>query len=526
MADNSPAPTIVQQVIRVVDNATAPLKSISRVVDTVGGRFNHLTETVGHLTGVGGLIAGAFSFHHILKDTKEYYETIERIALTTRQTTSATAELYEAMSDYGIAGMTAERIMLSLSRRANAMGGSSGYMSKHFKQMGIDLKKGPQEALLKMADLVEKGKLSPGKISNLLMLRGKQAGDLARFLEQGKGKIEEAMEESRLTGGNAGALDMSQFKTAQVMWQQIKSTQEALVRVVAKEAFPAVLELMTAIKEKMHGWIPIARSFGKFLANNLDDVIAKVGKLGKALFANLAFMKLTGHGIVSGGLAGTLKNVSIIFLAITAIQMFINNTMGFRDALETLWLSVKPIIDSILEMFGSMAQIQSPMELIQKAITAVVTGLSEAVIFFRALGTTLANTAENIGVFINNVLSKVPGSDRQPQAFKEDNLAFVLRDIIEETQIAQRNARIVRETEEFVKDEKRRKAMAAADEEERKKLAKDKNNYDFRGSTFNIKQAFAEGFDPDRIALAFSSDLASLADRKLESGLSPIFGVR
>jgi len=48
---------------------------------------------------------------------------------------------------------------------------------------------------------------------------------------------------------------------------------------------------------------------------------------------------------------------------------------------------------------------------------------------------------------------------------------------------------------------------------------------DFRGSTFNIKQAFAEGFDPDRIAVAFTQDLVALGERKIMSGLSPILGM-
>ena len=51
-------------------------------------------------------------------------------------------------------------------------------------------------------------------------------------------------------------------------------------------------------------------------------------------------------------------------------------------------------------------------------------------------------------------------------------------------------------------------------------------NFDFRGSRFQITQAFAEGFDPDRIAVAFANDLATLGERKLQSGFSPMFAVR
>lgn len=49
----------------------------------------------------------------------------------------------------------------------------------------------------------------------------------------------------------------------------------------------------------------------------------------------------------------------------------------------------------------------------------------------------------------------------------------------------------------------------------------------FNNNKFDIKQAFAEGFDPDRIAVAFANDLATLGERRQQaaSGLVPL-GVR
>lgn len=49
---------------------------------------------------------------------------------------------------------------------------------------------------------------------------------------------------------------------------------------------------------------------------------------------------------------------------------------------------------------------------------------------------------------------------------------------------------------------------------------------DFRGSRFDITQKFAEGFDPDRIAVAFAQDVGNLGERRLQSGLAPAFTVR
>lgn len=46
--------------------------------------------------------------------------------------------------------------------------------------------------------------------------------------------------------------------------------------------------------------------------------------------------------------------------------------------------------------------------------------------------------------------------------------------------------------------------------------------YNFQNSKFVITQQFAEGFDPDRVAVAFADDLAALADRRLQSSFAPV----
>lgn len=49
---------------------------------------------------------------------------------------------------------------------------------------------------------------------------------------------------------------------------------------------------------------------------------------------------------------------------------------------------------------------------------------------------------------------------------------------------------------------------------------------DFRYSRFDIQQKFEEGFDPDRIAAAFASDIGRLGEQRLQSGFEPLFAVR
>ena len=52
-----------------------------------------------------------------------------------------------------------------------------------------------------------------------------------------------------------------------------------------------------------------------------------------------------------------------------------------------------------------------------------------------------------------------------------------------------------------------------------------KIHQDFRGSRFSIDQKFEEGFDPDRVAVAFANDLRKIGEYRAQSGLEPLFGL-
>lgn len=53
-----------------------------------------------------------------------------------------------------------------------------------------------------------------------------------------------------------------------------------------------------------------------------------------------------------------------------------------------------------------------------------------------------------------------------------------------------------------------------------------KVNQDFRYSRFTIAQKFEEGFDPDRVAIAFAADIRKLGEQRLQSGHEPAFLAR
>lgn len=56
------------------------------------------------------------------------------------------------------------------------------------------------------------------------------------------------------------------------------------------------------------------------------------------------------------------------------------------------------------------------------------------------------------------------------------------------------------------------------------KLEKANHNFDFRGSHFDIHQDYKD-IDPERIATAFTTDLAAVGERRVQSSFAPLFSI-
>ena len=54
---------------------------------------------------------------------------------------------------------------------------------------------------------------------------------------------------------------------------------------------------------------------------------------------------------------------------------------------------------------------------------------------------------------------------------------------------------------------------------------KAKPDINFNNNRFDITQKFAEGFDPDRIAVAFAQDLGRMGEMRVQSAMAPTAGL-
>jgi len=197
---------------------------------------------------------------------------------------------------------------------------------------------------------------------------------------------------------------------------------------------------------------------------------------------------------------------AIIFGAIEAFRGFRENIDGARDRILALWeriqIMVEPITDAVSSLFkwlsktfGGGGTVDDFFKTVFVTAFEFLVWAVERVLFY----------AKVIGGFLGAITADPVGAWRK-------GMGRVWSDVVQGTE-----ADIQRTRERHAQE---RKAQEIADKDKDRKEEKEKRHYDFRGSHFNITQKFAEGFDPDRIALAFASDLASMGDRKIASGFA------
>lgn len=241
---------------------------------------------------------------------------------------------------------------------------------------------------------------------------------------------------------------------------------------------------------------------------------------------------------------------AVISVIVAAIQRLMNNVGGIRDRLQELlgdiWSNVKRIGDQLGKIFGS----SSPFG---KLLSALGGGLLKVVEFLlQGVNELLKLTADFLYMVRNPLKSGLTLGGARQQRLGEENAGLAQKfnkanvGSMDLYRIQQETSRLAnfkgkigqQQRAEFAALRERQKAVEAltgssykgmdalaaryAPDQRQKQVV----HQDFRGSKFEITQAFSDGFDPDRIAVAFASDLASLGERKLQSGFAPIFAVR
>jgi hypothetical protein len=218
--------------------------------------------------------------------------------------------------------------------------------------------------------------------------------------------------------------------------------------------------------------------------------------VGKAAGSGIGMFETVGGPLVRilGTVVGRLGVLGIVVtLVITAFNMLRNNVWGFGDAFKK---SFGGIVGSLASSAGKLMSvlgklwdaIQPIMQLFGGALLLYMLWFMKGVELLARVISAVASALIAITNALIWLLNKIPGV----------NIGMVGAE----------------------------KAAKAAAENKAENRAGEGITQDFRGSKFEITNNFPQGIDGGRVAVAFGDDLAKLGERRLDSGLRPLYSIR
>ena len=286
------------------DETSSALERIARTAEKTDDKLNEVSSVISMIAGAGGSLVAALSLESATEATTEYLRSLQRVKTETNLTLQKAAGLKEALQvGGGLEGGEAERVLLSMSRKAQqfhrAMDAAVGPASHdQLAKLGVDLRKGPEESLLKMSELAKEGKINVGMLSRGLAVRSTASVSLMTMLKKGPETLKEMMEDAP----KISDATMTIFTHMQMMRREIKSSWEKIGIAIGVQIMPVAERLMQSVKDRMDGWVHTAEHFGKILGDHLEGALGTVTTIGKVLLANAALRRVTGSGLVGGGM--------------------------------------------------------------------------------------------------------------------------------------------------------------------------------------------------------------------------------
>lgn len=564
----------------IADFASRGITTIASAAGRANQSFNNLSRTAAGLTGAMGFAAGILSFQGLVATANEHIKAVRTISKVTGLAAERADALATNMALVGLNSEEATGILSSMSKAnervaltMDGLQGGSKRTTQIFQQMGVDISKGPEKAMLQLSAAAEKGKVSAVQLSRGLGINEGQAVDLMGYLRQGPVALKAGLDAAAASG------EMITASTLQTVGEMTKLKRESSVTftrmavIIGKEILPVAKELLDQFNQSAGKWKGYAKDFGSFLHNNLSTAITLAKQLGKVLIANAVVSKATGSGLgdwggkilgasmrggssggvlgwAGKGLAGHLGGLAQAGVG-KAIDMGASPT-AILSGLQGL-SKLTPVIEAI----GGLARLTGVAVL----IGIVVGGVSSLVTNFQGVRTFLGDILDKLAATVAP-LSAVAGPVLGELGdFFKLALPLALSTVLT---LVQTIAEYTRKTGAFLYEVMQHPIQAAKDiggtwsrvsagvdndiasTLNRQRVERDQAenaaaikakakpppereaapNYDFRGSTFDISQSFASGFDPDRIAVALTRDISNAGERRLTSSLSPAFGPR
>lgn len=614
----------IQAVLTVSDQASGPLGRVAAAAGGMQSAFGGISDALTGMIPLAGGVATALSFHGVMQTTENYIKQLKEVRELTGAAGAETDYLFSSARQAGVEYGQMQGIMFRLSRRASMlteqmqqMGGRVTGVAKRMQSMGVDMTKGPVHAMVTLSEAVKKGRVGASELMSQFQIPMGAVNDFKGFLEQlDENELKAALE----SGKYVSDADIDAFDKMEAAQHRIADAFNRIQVMLGKTLIPVVADLTDKTAKKIEEWLPAARRFGQYLADNFDKLLATakaimavfaarkvvsivmatpvlgtaVSKLGTEVGARIMTSMAMGMaggagplGAVMGTLSAALSTAAsaasafllpvlaigaALYAAYAAIQANVGGIKDYFgglitsiatrfsllfDKLGQLWdwvseLGGGPGMSGFIEKLGAVLVYTSPLtyalgflgETIDFMMHVVLTaaGYIEDVwsmveedvgsivnawtYLFQEIGSWADETFGALGKWMTDIYNKVAGF-----IGLEEKLAAV-SDTLRKNEAIDLWARNWERTQKATEQRARldaanaARAKRATDRGEDDKAKAKGQNFDFRGSRFDITQNFAEGFDPDRIAVAFASDLAGLAETKSQSNFAPLYSVR
>lgn len=215
---------------------------------------------------------------------------------------------------------------------------------------------------------------------------------------------------------------------------------------------------------------------------------------------------------------------------VTVIPAFASMLAGAAEGLRQFFMYISPVVTELID------RLRPAVLLVSGAIGNLFRAIGEALIpILRGFAIGLAWVWGQIREYVVPVVTQLANAIARVINF----IATVLREggaeIANMTQhstdtaddpISRGLARLAAATDENTDAINAETAVATGRTRTPGARGGNRTHNDFRNSHFDITQKFAEGFDPDRIAAGFITDLEAAADNRLQGGFEPIFSIR
>lgn len=442
---------------------------------------------------------------------------------------------------------------------AMARKGKGGYL----QESDLDAFKKLEEAHHRISDTWNRIKVTV--LSKLFPIAASMAEKLADRLEAALPKIQSAMQ--------FVADHMDQIVNAAKVFVGLMTAKKMLGIADKLMGGTGLITGGKALVENIAKAVPLLGKLGMAASRAaMGGVMANANAVGATSFLSPALLTSIGSAsaaftILAAVLAAVVAVVGVGYLAFKAFQ---TNFQGVTDRLasawdhikarfEMLWDTLQGIGDSIARLFGGEGSSlgQTIGYLAALSFDFIVEQFDDVIHVFQTVVSMGSELADMIMFVWKDVLHDpwkeyVQDPFMQSMKFIADGVGKVVGFLIDQYNMITKfwggakvdkdafkldlgwmDAPVKMFAKHWAKTQMQtdqRVARNRAEDATAKKRPEDTrppNPYnDFRGSRFDITQNFAEGFDPDRIATAFSSDLSNLGEMRMQSGFAPAAVVR